>query len=152
MARAVADDCIPPKFIMKTSEYGELNKYALAAIRRADTLLHMKQGWAHLDNVWGMGGPLRPVKTITKQMTSLLKEYLESRDIQEAHRCLRALEVPHFHHELVYEVIIMTLESLSQNTEEAMYKLLASLDKACLVLPDSMEQVITPKKKRNKKK
>lgn len=64
----------------------------------------MKTGWAHLDNVWGMGGPLRPVKFITKQMTLLLKEYLSSRDIKEAHRCLRALEVPHFHHELIYEV------------------------------------------------
>ena len=141
LARAVADDCIPPKFITKPSEHGELNEHAMNAIRRADTLLHMKQGWAHLDNVWGMGGPLRPVKTITKQMTLLLKEYLSSRDIQEAHRCLRALEVPHFHHELVYEAVVMTLESLSQTTEEAMCDLLASLDKACLVLPAGMEQV-----------
>lgn len=140
LGRAVADDCIPPKFVTKPSQHGELNEHALTAIRRADTLLHMKQGWAHLDNVWGMGGPLRPVKTITKQMTLLLKEYLSSRDIQEAHRCLRALEVPHFHHELVYEGVVMTLESLSQTTEEAMCELLASLDKACLVLPAGMEQ------------
>ncbi|XP_061397987.1 programmed cell death protein 4 [Musca vetustissima] len=140
LARAVADDCLPPKFVTKPSEHGELNDHAMTAIRRADTLLHMKQGWAHLDNVWGMGGPLRPVKTITKQMTLLLKEYLSSRDIQEAHHCLRALEVPHFHHELVYEAVVMTLESLSQTTEEAMCELLASLDKACLVLPAGMEQ------------
>uniref|UniRef100_D3TLD2 Programmed cell death protein 4 n=1 Tax=Glossina morsitans morsitans TaxID=37546 RepID=D3TLD2_GLOMM len=140
LARAVADDCLPPKFVTKPSEHGELSEHALAAIRRADTLLQMKQGWAHLDNVWGMGGPLRPVKTITKQMTLLLKEYLSSRDVQEAHRCLRALEVPHFHHELVYETVVMTLESLSQTTEEAMCELLSSLDKACLVLPASMEQ------------
>jgi programmed cell death protein 4 len=57
-----------------------------------------------LDNVWGVAGGLRPVKTITKQMELLLKEYLISRDIQEAQRCITALEVPHFHHELVYEV------------------------------------------------
>lgn len=141
LARAVADDCIPPKFVTKPSEHGELNELAMIAIRRAETLLHVKQGWAHLDNVWGMGGPLRPVKTITKQMALLLKEYLSSRDIQEAHRCLRELEVPHFHHELVYESIVMTLESLSQTTEEAMCELLSSLDKACLVLPAGMEQV-----------
>lgn len=35
----------------------------------------------------------------------------------------------------------MTLESLSQTTEEAMCDLLKSLDKACLVLPAGMEQV-----------
>lgn len=34
----------------------------------------------------------------------LLKEYLLSGDISEAEHCLKELEVPHFHHELVYEV------------------------------------------------
>lgn len=37
-------------------------------------------------------------------MNLLLKEYLISGDKAEAERCLRDLEVPHFHHELVYEV------------------------------------------------
>jgi hypothetical protein len=60
--------------------------------------------WGHLDNVWGVGGALRPVKVITKQMAMLLKEYLLSRDAEEAQRCILALEVPHFHHELIYEV------------------------------------------------
>lgn len=64
----------------------------------------MKSGWTHLDNVWGVSGGLRPVKTITKQMELLLKEYNLSRDIAEAQRCIIHLEVPHFHHELVYEV------------------------------------------------
>jgi hypothetical protein len=38
------------------------------------------------------------------QMNLLLKEYLLSGDGKEAERCLRELEVPHFHHEFVYEV------------------------------------------------
>ncbi|KAL7744938.1 hypothetical protein ACLKA6_007211 [Drosophila palustris] len=139
MARAIADDCMPPKFVSRPEEHQHLNEHAEQALRRADALLH-KQVWAHLDNVWGMGGPLRPVKTITKQMTLLLKEYLSSRDVAEAQRCLRALEVPHYHHELVYEAIVMTLESLSQTTEEAMCELLKSLDLTCLVLPAGMEQ------------
>lgn len=57
-----------------------------------------------MDNIWGVAGGLRPIKVITNQMEMLLKEYLLSRDIQEAERCINALEVPHFHHELVYEV------------------------------------------------
>ncbi|EDW00323.1 programmed cell death protein 4 [Drosophila grimshawi] len=139
MARAIADDCMPPKFVSRPEEHQHLSVYSEQALRRADALIH-KQVWAHLDNVWGMGGPLRPVKTITKQMTLLLKEYLSSRDVAEAQRCLRALEVPHYHHELVYEAIVMTLESLSQTTEEAMCELLKSLDLTCLVLPAGMEQ------------
>lgn len=103
IARAVADDCAPPIYVTHP-DVEPPNELAIAALKRADALLSLKQGWTLLDNVWGMGGPLRPVKSITKQMTSLLQEYLSSRDIQEAHRCLLELEVPHFHHELVYEV------------------------------------------------
>lgn len=71
--------------------------------------------WAHLDNVWGVAGGLRPVKTITKQMELLLKEFLMSRDIEEAQRCIIALEVPHFHHELVYEVRQLKFYSFPQH-------------------------------------
>jgi programmed cell death protein 4 len=38
------------------------------------------------------------------QIVMLLKEYLSSSDIAEAIRCLTELNVPHFHHEVVYEV------------------------------------------------
>lgn len=73
-------------------------------LSRAETLLSMKHGLVRLDNVWGVGGGLRPVKYLIRQMNLLLQEYLSSSDLQEATRCLQNLEVPHFHHELVYEV------------------------------------------------
>ena len=41
----------------------------------------------------------------------LLKEYLLSGDIAEAEHCLKELEVPHFHQEVVYEAIVVYLES-----------------------------------------
>lgn len=143
IARAVADDCLPPKYVTNP-ETTNVNEHAIAALKRADALLTLKQGWAHLDNIWGSAGPHRPVKIITKQMTLLLKEFLSSRDADEAQRCLRALEVPHYHHELVYEAIVMSLESVSQQTEEAMCHLLKYLDGACLVLPAQMELVNFP--------
>lgn len=139
IARAVADDCIPPKYVTHP-ELESLNELAISSFKRAETLLSMKPGWVHLDNVWGLGGPLRPVKTITKQMRMLLKEYLSSRDVKEAIRCLTALEVPHFHHELVYEAIVMALESVNQNTEVALCDLLKSLEQSCLVSSLMMEQ------------
>lgn len=46
------------------------------------------------------------IKLFILQMNLLLKEYLSSGDISEATRCLKELDVPHFHHELVYEVIL----------------------------------------------
>lgn len=46
------------------------------------------------------------------QMNLLLKEYLISGDVSEAEHCLRDLEVPHFHHELVYEVLAAVMSVL----------------------------------------
>jgi programmed cell death protein 4 len=38
------------------------------------------------------------------QIADLLREYVDSGDKDEAMRCLQELDVPHFHHELVYQV------------------------------------------------
>ena len=65
----------------------------------------MDIGLAHLDDVWGVGGGQRPVQYLIHQMILLLKEYLLSNDSNEAIITLRSLEVPHFHHEFVYEVL-----------------------------------------------
>jgi programmed cell death protein 4 len=35
---------------------------AKKALCRADTLLNMKHGMVRLDNVWGVGGGIKPVK------------------------------------------------------------------------------------------
>lgn len=112
IARAVADDCIPPRYVTHSDNMDKSNEYARTALIHANTHLSLQTGWAHLDDVWGVGGALRPVKTITKQMNMLLQEYIMSRDIPEAHRCITQLEVPHFHHELVYEVSQKLVHSL----------------------------------------
>lgn len=110
------------------------------AISRADTLLSMKHGLVRLHNVWGVGGALRPVKNLTKQMSLLLQEFLSSGDIEEASRCLRVLEVPHFHHELVYEAIVMALEANNPATEAALCTLLKAFADQVLVTLDQMER------------
>lgn len=132
MARCIADDCIPPKFLQ--SYKGNVTEPgAVKALCRADTLLSMKHGLVRLDNVWGVGGGIRPVKYLVKKIVLLLKEYLCSCDIEEATRCLVDLEVPHFHHELVYEAIVMVIESSHEKTEEAMCKLLQSLFRSFVI-------------------
>uniref|UniRef100_A0A1B6LV66 Programmed cell death protein 4 n=1 Tax=Graphocephala atropunctata TaxID=36148 RepID=A0A1B6LV66_9HEMI len=138
LARAVADDCLPPKVIQQFKEKIQ-EEHAQASLHRAETLLSMKHGLVRLDNVWGVGGGLRPVKYLVRQMVLLLKEYLSSGDVQEATRCLVELEVPHFHHELVYEAVLMTLEALSSSVEEAMCRLLKSLCAAIIITPDLLE-------------
>lgn len=139
IARAIADDCIPPKFIIVMKGKTD-NERIQEALSRADTLLSIDHGLVRLHNVWGVGGALRPVKALTRQMTLLLQEFLCSGDIEEASRCLRVLEVPHFHHELVYEAIVMALEANSQVKEEALCKLLKAFDHQVLITTDQMER------------
>ncbi|XP_035785583.1 programmed cell death protein 4-like [Anopheles albimanus] len=138
IARAIADDCVPPKYAYD-SEREDLDTHARAALVRASALLSMPGGWSKLDNVWGVGGALRPVQTITRQMTMLLQEYVVSREIEEAQRSIKELEVPHFHHELIYEAIIMTLEAFNESIEEAICHLFRTLDSTCIVSPEQME-------------
>jgi len=137
VARAIADDCIPPKFLHSYKGHVETEE-AKAALRKADTLLSMKHGMVRLDNVWGVGGGDRPVKYLIKKIVLLLKEYLCSGDIKEATRCLQELEVPHFHHELVYEAVVMVIESMHEKTDEAMCKLLQSLFRSFVITIDQM--------------
>ncbi|XP_012519336.1 PREDICTED: programmed cell death protein 4 [Propithecus coquereli] len=70
----------------------------------------------------------------------LLKEYLLSGDISEAEHCLKELEVPHFHHELVYEAIVMVLESTGENTFKMILDLLKSLWKSSTITIDQMKR------------
>ena len=95
----------------------------------------MKHGIARLDSIWGVGGGQWPVKALTKQvntsscilsmcgvtvlhllyqMNMILEEYIASSDLQEACRCISDLDVPHFHHEIVYEVNIAITYTLHE--------------------------------------
>jgi len=142
IARAVADDCLPPKFL--ADHIGDLPEdgsaqHAEAALEKADVLLNMKHGIVRLDNIWGAASTLRPVKFLIKKIQLLLKEYLSSGDIHEATRCLKELEVPHFHHEFVYEAIVMVLENSTRRAAETMAKLLESLSTSAVVSADQLK-------------
>ncbi|KAM3623251.1 uncharacterized protein V6R79_008985 [Siganus canaliculatus] len=139
IARAIADHILPMSFL--DCYKGKVDcEHARVALDRAAVLLTMKREIVRLDNVWGVGGGLRPVKHLVKEMNLLLKEYLISGDVAEAERCLRDLEVPHFHHELVYEAVVMVLESKGDTASHMMMKLLQSFWKTGLITVDQMNR------------
>ena len=74
-------------------------------------------------------------------MNLLLMEYLSSGDKDEAVRCLRELEVPHFNHELVYEAVVMVLEKSSQRCATMMCSLLQHMAKVTVITPDQIHKV-----------
>uniref|UniRef100_A0A8C7P5T1 Programmed cell death protein 4 n=1 Tax=Oncorhynchus mykiss TaxID=8022 RepID=A0A8C7P5T1_ONCMY len=138
IARAIADHALPMAFLDRYKGKVDCD-HARAALDRAAVLLSMKREMVRLDNVWGVGGGLRPVKHLVKEMNFLLKEYLVSGEVKEAERCLRDLEVPHFHHELVYEAVVMVLESKG-DTAVKMCKLLQAFWKIGLITVDQMNR------------
>jgi len=139
IARAVADDSLSIVNV-HTWKDTAFNEFARTAIGHAEVLLVDKIGILRLNNVWGVGGGAQPVKALSRRIYMLLKEFLSSNDATEAARCLRELEVPHFHHELVYEAIVMALESMQETDEESICRLLKSLSNSCLVTPDQMQR------------
>jgi len=103
----------------------------------------MKHGLVKLDSVWGVSGGMRPVKYLIRQMQLLLKEFVVSGELEEAVRCLQELEVPHFHHELVYEAILMAIEDMGEKTQQAISKLLQSLSSSAIVSVDQLRNGFT---------
>jgi len=140
IARAVADDCLPPCFV-KNLEDTSPNSPQRKALHKADILLHVNHGMVRLDSIWGVGGGRRPVKHLIKKIVLLLKEYLSSEDIEEASRCVQELEVPHFHHELVYELIYIVLEDASHSrTTILMLNLLKSFSNTSIVTSTQIKE------------
>jgi len=96
LARAVVDEVLPPAFLSEQNN----NRPGDAVIEKAVHLLSREHCNARLEKVWGPGDG-RPVVELKAEMDQLLEEYLMSRELDEAARCVKELDCRHFHHELI---------------------------------------------------
>lgn len=105
LARAVVDEVLPPAFLSEqnNSRPGDI------VIEKSISLLNREHSTARLERVWGPGDG-RPVEELKKDMDHLLQEYLLSRELDEAARCVKELEARHFHHELFKRGVIAAME------------------------------------------
>ena len=63
----MADDCLAPAFVKGYK--GKVDcEHKQAALDKAELLLSRKHGIVRLDNIWGIGGGIRPVKYLIKQV------------------------------------------------------------------------------------
>lgn len=124
LARAVVDDIISPAFLSEqnNSRPGDI------VIEKAISLLSREHCNARLERVWGPGDG-RPVEELKKDMDQLLAEYLLSRELDEAACCVKELQAPHFHHELVKRggVAAMELDGKSNDGDLANIDAMAAL-------------------------
>ncbi|XP_056264502.1 programmed cell death protein 4b [Pseudoliparis swirei] len=139
IARAVSDQILSKSYI--EAYKGRVGcQYTRVSLDRATVLLKMSMEGLRIDSKWGPGGGQRPVTQLIKEMNLLLKEYILSGDGKEAERCLRDLEVPHFHHEFVYEAIVMVLESKGEKTLKMVLQLLELLSVSSVITLDQMKR------------
>ncbi|KAK7807834.1 hypothetical protein U0070_025008 [Myodes glareolus] len=121
-ARAVGDRILCTPYIDSNKGTADCVQ-AKATLDKATVLLSMSKGGKRKDSVWRSGGGQQSVNHLVKEIDTLLKESLLSGDIPEAEHCLKELEVPRFQHEVVYEAIVMNLES----TRESAFKMILNL-------------------------
>lgn len=59
----------------------------------------------------------------------------------QAERCVVDLDVPHFHHEIVYEALVIALEDGSDKTINSIVELLHNFNKETMISYDQMNAV-----------
>mmetsp|Transcript_22044 Transcript_22044/g.32203 ORF Transcript_22044/g.32203 Transcript_22044/m.32203 type:complete len:449 (+) Transcript_22044:141-1487(+) len=124
LARAVVDEVLPPAFLSNRTG---------VVIEGAVRLLSREHCGVRLEKVWGPGDG-RPVSELKVVMDQLLKEYLLSRELDEAARCIREMNSSHFHHELVKRGVTAAMEEHESTTSlDAMAALFAFLVENAIV-------------------
>ncbi|KAL5560090.1 hypothetical protein UlMin_036301 [Ulmus minor] len=109
IARAVVDDILPPAFLTKKLGSSPEDSKGVDVLKRAEkgylaTPLHAEV----VERRWG--GSKVTVDDVKAKIDNFLIEYVVSGDKKEACRCIKDLNVPFFHHEIVKRALIMAME------------------------------------------
>lgn len=115
VARGIADKVINRTYIDRRLSAGNTEVDAGSdmvrkAIESARVLITINDHLYQLSHVWGNKGGFLAVRELTDKIHELIQEYYDSGDMEEAIRCLKELNVPHFHHEFVFEALDFTLQ------------------------------------------
>lgn len=134
IARGIVDEIIPPAFLKNARADSPISGEALALANGLVTDSHRSR---KLEHIWGPGD-LVSVKRMKGEVTRLIREYLLTGDKLEADRCVRKLNAPSFHFQVVKEAVEMSLSALTEDDRKKILELLAFLHKEGLIVPDHM--------------
>lgn len=110
LARAVVDDILPPAFLSKTQKVLAEGSKGIAVIQKAEKSYLLAPHHAEVvERKWG-GSTHTTVAEVQTKIVALLKEYVEGGDKAEACCCIRELNVPFFHHEVVKKALVLAME------------------------------------------
>jgi len=136
IARAIADKVL-------SKQYLDLNhlddEKTHKSIQSARLLVNINDHLFQLSHIWGNKGGFLAVKELTDKINELIQEYYDSGDVEEAIRCLKDLNVPHFHHEFIYEALDFLLQKGNDHAIELITTLLSHLCQAVIVTYDQLK-------------
>jgi len=115
IARAIVDEVVPPIFL-KNAKSKVTNAKAEEAITIATALSTENHGGERLAHIWGPGD-LRSVKRLKKEVVLILEEFVTTQDCAEAERCIRKLNAPSFHFQVIKQAIRLALEKQQESTK-----------------------------------
>ena len=103
------------------------------AMKKAGALVKTPQGLSRLEFVWGVSGARSPVGDLRSRINMLLREYLDTESIEEASICIREMEAVRFHHEVVRQIVQMSIESGDMKVMQPMVSLLQAVTGSSLI-------------------
>jgi len=109
LARAIIDEILPPKFL-RTCDKIAKTKTAKEAIVLAQGHVNQSHGSERLSRIWGPGD-LSSVKRLKLEARAIFVEYFVNEDLKEAELCLRKLNAPSFHFQVVKQAVRLALEN-----------------------------------------
>jgi len=112
LSRAVIDECVAPAFLADPALAGD----APQILDHAKALLSMRHNGPRLEHVWALGANA-PLPDLKRSVSLLLEEFLTSQDLVEAAACLKELEIPHFHHEVVKRGMVLAMDKHDSDCE-----------------------------------
>ncbi|KAH7298781.1 hypothetical protein KP509_25G058900 [Ceratopteris richardii] len=141
VARAIVDDILPPSFLQSAVQ-------GLPEGAKGHDVIHLAEKSylsppLHAEIVerrWG-GSTHTTVELVKSKISALLNEYRESGDKAEACRCIRELNVPFFHHEVVKRALVMAMEQ--KNYEGLLLSLLKEAADEGLITSSQMSKGFT---------
>jgi programmed cell death protein 4 len=111
LGRAVSDEVLAPAFLSGViAELGEdASDLACSTVATAKGMLSTRHAGTRMAHVWHTGAVI-PVEELKQRVRDAVEEFYSSEDLGEVGRCVRELEQPHYHHEVVKRAVVVAID------------------------------------------
>jgi len=127
LGRAIVDEIMSPSFLAHADTKigaGKLGTDICVAVKK---LLAAKHSAERFTTGWHGYSLNETSEALSNAFVGMIKEYLDSKNLDELLKCVKDAGMPHYHHELVYQCIVLALDSSDKSAGEAVFELLAKL-------------------------